>query len=265
MKHDTGAGTAPAGSASTAGASQWLTLPGCKRVLVVVHTEVYGQRLRDVLPLLASDLRIQVDFTIAPHAFNAGAARSLRRARTGLLPWEEAVSRPYDLVLAAGSQGVEKLRGPLLRLPHGAGHMKLSRLADDRDPRAPRTVGGLGRRYLVRNGKVVPRALALAHRDDLKTLRRRCPEALPGGAARRRSGRRRDLRPDDSESGAARTLPYGARAAGRAAAAGGLLHLGLRVFLQPAGRVAAPAAGGAASRRLPGRGTGPSQCVVRAR
>ncbi|MFE9603098.1 hypothetical protein [Streptomyces hokutonensis] len=179
MKRDTGAGTAPAGSASTAGASQWLTLPGCKRVLVVVHTEVYGQRLRDVLPLLASDLRIQVDFTIAPHAFNAGAARSLRRARTGLLPWEEAVSRPYDLVLAAGSQGVEKLRGPLLRLPHGAGHMKLSRLADDRDPGAPRTVGGLGRRYLVRNGKVVPRALALAHRDDLKTLRRRCPEALP--------------------------------------------------------------------------------------
>ncbi|MFJ5302416.1 hypothetical protein [Streptomyces sp. NPDC088350] len=179
MKSDIGAGTAPAAPTNAAGVSQWLTLPGCKRVLVVVHTEVYGQRLRDVLPLLDSDLRIQVDFTIAPHAFNAGAARSVPSAHVGLLPWEEALSRRYDLVLAAGSQGVEGLRGPLLRLPHGAGHMKLSRLADDRDPGTPRTVGGLGRHYLVRHGKVVPRALALAHRDDLLTLRRHCPEALP--------------------------------------------------------------------------------------
>lgn len=179
MERDIGAGTAPAEPASAVGASQWLTLPGCKRVLVVVHTEVYGQRLRDVLPLLESDLRIQVDFTIAPHAFNAGAARSLPWAHGSPLPWKEALARRYDLVLAAGSQGVEALRGPLLRLPHGAGHMKLSRLADDRDPGAPRTVGGLGRNYLVRNGRVVPRALALAHRDDLLTLSRDCPEALP--------------------------------------------------------------------------------------
>ncbi|MFJ9249748.1 hypothetical protein [Streptomyces sp. NPDC101776] len=179
MKRDIDDGTATARSTGAAGAAQWLTLSGCKRVLVVVHTEVYGQRLRDVLPLLESDLRIQVDFTIAPHAFNAGATRSLPHTRDGLLPWEEARSRRYDLVLAAGSQGVDGLRGPLLRLPHGAGHIKLSRPADDRDPGAPRTVGGFGRHYLVRNGKVVPRALALAHRGDLLTLRRHCPEALP--------------------------------------------------------------------------------------
>lgn len=97
MKRDIGARTASAGPASAVGASQWLTLPGCKQVLVVVHTEVYGQRLRDVLPLLESDLRIQVDFTIAPHAFNAGAARSPPSAHAGLLPWAEALTHRYDL------------------------------------------------------------------------------------------------------------------------------------------------------------------------
>ncbi|NBE55578.1 hypothetical protein [Streptomyces boluensis] len=156
-----------------------MTIPGCRRVLVVVHTEVYGQRLRDLLPLLEADLRIQVDFTIAPHAFNSGAARSLSALGCTVLPWEEALRIEFDLVLAAGSQGVDRLRGPLVRLPHGAGHMKLSRLADDRTPGQPRTVGGLGRQYLMRNGEVVPRAVALAHRDELGTLERCCPEALP--------------------------------------------------------------------------------------
>ncbi|NGO11671.1 hypothetical protein G5C60_29770 [Streptomyces sp. HC44] len=154
-------------------------MPGCKRVLVVVHTEVYGQRLRDLLPLLESDLRIQVDFTIAPHAFNAGAARSLHALGSSVLPWPQALDTEFDLVLAAGSQGVEQLHGPLIRLPHGAGHMKLSRLTDDRNPGTPRTVGGLGRQYLMRDGQVVPKAVALAHRDDLVTLERWCPEAVP--------------------------------------------------------------------------------------
>jgi hypothetical protein len=166
-------------SSGGTGSAQWLTLPGCKRVLVVVHTEVYGRRLRDLLPLLESDLRVQVDFTIAPHAFNAGAERSLRGLDSTVLPWEAVLGTEYDLVLAAGSQGIEQLRGPLVRLPHGAGHNKLSRAADDRNPGAPRTVGGMGRQYLMRDGKVVPRAVALAHRDDLATLARTCPEALP--------------------------------------------------------------------------------------
>ncbi|MFD4629275.1 hypothetical protein ACFVYR_05140 [Streptomyces sp. NPDC058284] len=160
-------------------ASQWRTLPHCKRVLVVVHTEVYGSRLRELLPLLESDLRIQTHFTVAPHAFNAGVERVLRTLGNTVLPWEAALRMEFDLVLAAGSQGVHRLRGPLLRIPHGAGHIKLSRLADHRDPGAPRTVGELGRQYLTRHGKVVPKALALAHREELATLARTCPEALP--------------------------------------------------------------------------------------
>ncbi|WP_406395913.1 hypothetical protein OG806_40845 [Streptomyces sp. NBC_00882] len=181
MRHDTEntPRTAAVGAGDDRG--QWLTLPGCKRVLVVVHTEVYGRRLGDLLPLLTADLRLQLYFTIAPHAFNAGAARAVPGPLPdgSVLPWEQALRMRFDLVLAAGSQGVHGLRGPLLRLPHGAGHMKLSRLADGRDPGAARTVGGLGRQYLVRDGRVVPRALALAHQDDLARLRRCCPEALP--------------------------------------------------------------------------------------
>ncbi|MEI5519280.1 hypothetical protein WB401_09325 [Streptomyces brasiliscabiei] len=158
---------------------QWLTLTGCKKVLVVVHTEVYGQRLKDLLSLLESDLRIQVAFTMAPHAFNRGAERSLPGRAGSVIPWEEAVRTDFDLALAAGAQGTDRLRAPLIRLPHGAGHMKLSRLDDDRDPGAPRTVGGLGRHYLTRNGTVVPKVLALAHQEDLDLLAHTCPEALP--------------------------------------------------------------------------------------
>lgn len=157
---------------------QWLTLPGCKKVLVIVHTEVYGQRLGDLLSLLASDLRIQTVFTVAPHAFNGGATRFLRGIGADVLPWEEAVSTDFDLALAAGSQGMDQVRAPLIRLPHGAGHLKLSRVADA-PAGVPRTVGGLGRAYLMRDGRVVPKVFVLAHRDELSELERWCPEALP--------------------------------------------------------------------------------------
>jgi hypothetical protein len=153
---------------------QWSTLTGCKKVLVVVHTVVYGQRLQDVFELLRSDLRIHVRFTMAPHAFNPGVGAFLAALDAQVLPWAEAVADDYDLVLAAGSQGVEKLRGPLVRIPHGAGHMKLTGPRD-----ATRGVSGLDRSFLVWGDRVVPAAYALAHRDDLALLSRSCPEALP--------------------------------------------------------------------------------------
>ncbi|WP_345650051.1 hypothetical protein [Streptomyces tremellae] len=158
---------------------QWLTLSGCKKVLFVVHTEVYGQRLRELLPLFDSDLRVQVAFTVAPHAFNSGAARSLDEiGGTAVLPWREAVETEFDLALAAGSQGMEQVRAPVVRLPHGAGHIKLSR-APEGGAQGRRSVGGLGREYLTWDGRVVPAALALAHRADLDVLARDCPEAVP--------------------------------------------------------------------------------------
>ncbi|MDH6574503.1 hypothetical protein [Kitasatospora sp. MAP5-34] len=84
----------------------WGTLPDCKRVLVVVHTLVYGQRLQDIFTLLRADLRIHVVFTVAPHAFNGGVEDFLRGLGGTVLPWREAVSTEFDLALAAGSQGI---------------------------------------------------------------------------------------------------------------------------------------------------------------
>jgi hypothetical protein len=162
-----------------ASSEQWLTLTGCKKVLMVVHTEVYAQRLRDLLPLLEADLRLQVLFTVAPHAFNDGADRALSDLGATVLPWKEAVRHSYDLALVAGSQGMEKVSAPLVRLPHGAGHIKLSRQRENRKPGAERTVGGMGEQYMMRGGKVVPRAFALAHQEDLALLERTCPQALP--------------------------------------------------------------------------------------
>ncbi|WP_369199971.1 hypothetical protein [Streptomyces sp. PU-14G] len=169
------------GKASSAqgATSTWATLPEGKRVLVVVHTEVYGKRLQDLLPLLEADLRFEVTFTVAPHPFNTGAAHFLRALGATVVSWEEAVRTEYDLALAAGSKGVEQLRAPLVRVSHGAGHMKLARVEDVPygETRAPGGITGKG--FLTWRGKVVPRAVALAHRDDLAALERWCPEALP--------------------------------------------------------------------------------------
>ncbi|MEK8172553.1 hypothetical protein NKH77_35265 [Streptomyces sp. M19] len=67
---------------------------------------------------------------------------------------------------------------PLIRLPHGAGHIKLSREADtgDRAARAPSAGSGPATTW---NGRVVPAAFAVAHQEDRDTLAWSCPEALP--------------------------------------------------------------------------------------
>ncbi|WKX68795.1 hypothetical protein [Streptomyces sp. XD-27] len=161
----------------------WLTLPDCKQVLVVAHTMTYAQRLREVCALLESDLRIQVAFTIAPHVFGDGVSRLLQDLRTAVLPWEEAVRTEFDLALAAGSRGIEQVRAPLVRLSHGAGHIKLLRETESPEAADPiRPPGMLSRRYLVRDGRVVPAAIALGHEQDREQLAQSCPEALPVAA-----------------------------------------------------------------------------------
>lgn len=168
------------GKASTYGGSEWVTLPARKRVLVLVHTEVYGRRLEDMLALLQSDLRIEICFTVPPHAFNSGVERYLATLGANVLPWAEATATEFDLALAAGSQGMQQVKAPLLRISHGAGHMSLARVAEGQSAGEVREPGGItGRRFLTWDGAVVPRAIALPHRDDLRALARWCPEALP--------------------------------------------------------------------------------------
>ncbi|SEF54346.1 hypothetical protein SAMN05216223_101286 [Actinacidiphila yanglinensis] len=157
---------------------QWLTVRGCKKVLVIAQTLTYGQRLSDVFSLFDSDMRVQLFFTVAPHAFGEGVTRFLSRLGSPVIPWEEAVRRDFDLALAAGWEHIDQVRAPLVLFSHGAGHIKLQRIWHGA-PSQERPPGMLSRDNLTRGGRVVPAAVALAHRDDLATLARNCPEGVP--------------------------------------------------------------------------------------
>ncbi|MER5630364.1 hypothetical protein [Streptomyces nitrosporeus] len=157
----------------------WLTVRDCKRVLVVVHTVTFAQRLREVFELLDADLRVQVVFTAAPHAFGSGVTHYLRGLGIATVPWEEALRADFDLALAAGSRGVHELRAPVLRISHGAGQIKLLTDVSLLVPGEPRVPGMLSRRHLVHEGRVVPAAVVYSHERDLAELARSCPEALP--------------------------------------------------------------------------------------
>lgn len=162
---------------STAGppgaeARQWLTLVGCKKVLAVVHTVTYAKRLIDVLSLLEADFRVQVVFTVPPHAFGDEVPQFLARLGSPVLSWSEARGTRFDLALAAGPSGVEHLDAPLITLPHGAAYLK--RVTGVSDP----GVAGMRRRDLVPGGRL-PAAVVLPHRAELRELARHCPEVLP--------------------------------------------------------------------------------------
>ncbi|MFF8960724.1 hypothetical protein [Streptomyces sp. NPDC014894] len=151
---------------------QWLTLVGSKRVLAVVHTVTYTKRLLDLLALLEADFRLQVVFSAPPHAFGDEVPRFLARLGSAVVPWEEAVRMTFDLALAAGPRGVERLRAPLITVPHGAGYLK----------RITGTIGagvaGLRRQDLAPGGRL-PAAVVVPHHAEVAELGRNCPEALP--------------------------------------------------------------------------------------
>ncbi|WP_411143340.1 hypothetical protein [Streptomyces sp. x-80] len=155
---------------------EWLTLTGRKRILFVAHTLTYAKRLQEVCALLESDLRIQMVFTTPPHPFSDGVAQFLHRLGSAVLPWSEAVRMEFDLALAAGPRGMGEIRAPLITLPHGANYLK--RVTEGSDTR----VAGLGRQDIVPDGRELPAAVVLPHRDHLGELAHSCPEALPVAA-----------------------------------------------------------------------------------
>lgn len=151
---------------------EWRTRVEHRKVLAVVHTLTYAKRLIDVLSLLEADFRLQVVFTAPPHAFGDEVPRFLRGVGAAVLPWEEAVAMPFDLALAAGPRGVDRISAPLLTLAHGAGYLK-------RTIRGRHAgVAGLRREDLVPGGRL-PAAVAVPHHAELADLERHCPEVLP--------------------------------------------------------------------------------------
>ncbi len=159
----------------TTGARHRLTMPVRKKVLAVVHNVIYLQRLLEVLSLLEADFRIQVVFTVPPHTFGAEVPSLLARLGSAFLPWESARRTTFDLALAAGPQGVEDLQAPLVALSHGGAYLKrITGLGPAEDG-----IPGLRRRDVMPDGATLPAALVLPHADEMRTLERSCPEALP--------------------------------------------------------------------------------------
>ena len=158
----------------------WATREIRRKVLAVVHTVTAGQRLLEAIRLLEGDARVQVFFTAAPDVFSNGVAAFLEGLRGLVLPWSQAVQTPFDLALAAGHGSLHELHAPVIVLPHGAGHNKIvPGRRRGRAVAARRSVYGLSRQRLVRDGAVVPEAIVLAHQEELARLGRECPEALP--------------------------------------------------------------------------------------
>ncbi|MEV5411264.1 hypothetical protein AB0K60_20780 [Thermopolyspora sp. NPDC052614] len=151
-----------------------------RTVLVVVHYFTAATRLMDILPLIESDHRVQVVYTVPPASiFSRGAHDYLRDTGALVIPWWQATQRRFDLILAAGQGLLEHLHGPIMMFPHGAGPTTYSRRLPGDGPAAPRRMNGLGLRGLVVRGRVVPSAIMLAHEEHRRLLAEECPEAVP--------------------------------------------------------------------------------------
>ncbi|MEU9343990.1 hypothetical protein AB0D74_22555 [Streptomyces sp. NPDC048278] len=158
---------------------RWATRRTRRRVLVVVHTVIAGERLLDAIHLLEGDVRVQIIFTQAPDVFSNGVGEFLEKLSGLVLPWGQAVETHFDLALAASHGSLHELHAPVIVLPHGAGHNKITPADRNGVTAAQRGVYGLSRQRLVRDGAVVPEAIVLAHHEELTRLGRECPEAVP--------------------------------------------------------------------------------------
>ncbi|SNR25882.1 hypothetical protein [Actinomadura mexicana] len=156
------------------------TMPGQRTVLAVAHHLTAATRLADVIPLLETDRRVAVAYTAAPASvFTGGLDAHLRDLGGLVLPWRQAVTTRFDLVVAASHGMLENLHGPVMTLLHGAGPGKLLGRLRGAGPPAARPVTGLIRERIVVAGRVVPSSMALAHERHLSMLDRECPEARP--------------------------------------------------------------------------------------
>lgn len=161
-------------------AAKGATVPSERTVLAVVHSVVTGTRLADVLPVVASDWRVQVVFTPGPSLFTNDIRDFLHDMGAFAIPWQRAVAERFDLAVAADTGGLERLHAPVVLMPHGVGYGKLpARWEGHGLPSPRRHARGTERQQIVHHGRVVPSAILVAHPDRLAQLRRSCPEAVP--------------------------------------------------------------------------------------
>jgi hypothetical protein len=149
-------------------------------VLGVAHHLAGAIRLADILPLVESDRRVRVVYTVPPTSlYAAGAHDHLRDLEARVIPWEQAIQTRFDLAVAAGQGGLERVHAPVMTCFHGAGPNSLVRRPGGYGPLAARTVIGLGTQGLTMHGRVTAAAIMLGHENQRRLLASLCPEALP--------------------------------------------------------------------------------------
>jgi len=110
--------------------SRWRTTATTRTVLAVVHNVTAATRLFDVLPIVATDPRVQVVFTCpGSSAFTDGTVQYLRRHRAAVLSWRRALAMKPHLAITASSGGeLHRIRAPLISIPHGMGYNKFLKI-----------------------------------------------------------------------------------------------------------------------------------------
>lgn len=158
----------------------YATFAPTRTLLVVVHHYTALTRLGDVLPLVESDPRIQVVYTVPPSSVFAPAAQKrLERGHGVLIPWSTAVSCSFDAAIAAGSGGLHQLHAPVISLSHGHGPGKLQLRTEGFGPPVPRSISAVTAAALTSHGRVVPAAIGVAHERHRRLIEQAVPEAAP--------------------------------------------------------------------------------------
>ncbi len=159
-------------------ARRWLTRTDCRTVLVVVPHVTAGTRLDDVLPLLEADHRVQVLFTVPETPDMWSGVEDYVRSWDGVvLGWHQALRMDFDLALAASYQEIDKLRAPVLVLPHGVAERSRISPGDTGDSGDTTATSSRVRDDVVRDGRVVPAGVVFAREQDAHRFRTDCPEA----------------------------------------------------------------------------------------
>jgi hypothetical protein len=158
-------------------------------VLFVVHNVTSASRLLDVLPLFHDDLGVQALLTCTGSSpFQAGTAELCAETGLTVIPWEQALTTPFDLVVSASFGGeLKDLQGQLVILSHGIGYTKrLAKIKNQKskikNPNAesePPVFGTAPEWVLTDDGEPIADALVLSHPEQSDRLRDACPTAAP--------------------------------------------------------------------------------------
>ncbi|KPI13710.1 hypothetical protein OK074_8720 [Actinobacteria bacterium OK074] len=140
----------------------------------MARSAVALHRLLDLLPAFEGDHRVERRFCLVPGSdFGLDALTSLDRAGALTVPWDLALTRSYDLIVAASPKGdLHLLDGPLALLPHGAGFNKTVDGEGSHD-----SASGLDPDYLLHDGEPIATVHALSHAGQVAQLAVACPPA----------------------------------------------------------------------------------------